>query len=141
MIDGDLRPLFRANLRDFDWTSIESGTTGGGIPDSNYCCGGHEGWIEFKQTSGHAVTLRPEQIGWIARRVRHGGRVHIVVRRKAPGGPRSPSCDELWLIPGGLAVEAKVGGLRGLAEHPKVHTWHHGPAAWHWRAVATLLTA
>jgi len=73
-INGGLRQLFRAKLPGFDWVSIESGSTGGGIPDSNYCVRtnditGIEGWIEHKQTDGWAVTLRPEQVGWIARRV------------------------------------------------------------------------
>jgi hypothetical protein len=140
-IDGGLRPLFRANLPQFDWTSVESGTTGGGIPDSNYCHGGTEGWIEYKQTAGYVITLRPEQVGWIARRVRHGGRVWVAVRQLAPAGPRREARDALWLVPGRLAVEARTGGLRPLDGAPGVPTWHHGPRAWDWRAVAAVLVA
>ena len=138
-IDGGLRALFRANVPG-DWTSIESGTTGGGIPDSNYCIRGAEGWVEHKQAEGWAVTLRPEQVGWIMRRVRNGGRVWVAVRRANAGGPRrGEAVDELWLLRGRLAVEAKAGGLRPLDGAPGVHCWHHGPSAWDWRAVARVL--
>ncbi len=140
-IDGGLRQLFRERLPGFDWTSIESGTTGGGIPDSNYCARyGIEGWIEHKQTGGHVVTLRPEQIGWIARRVRHGGRVWIAVRQHAPPGSRRAARDVLWLIPGRLSKEAKLMGLQWLDGVPGVLQWHNGPSAWDWRAVGAALT-
>ena len=139
-IDGGLRSMFRQHLTGFDWTSIESGTTGGGIPDSNYCLGGHEGWIEYKQTTGWTVPLRPEQVGWIARRVRHGGRVHVAVRQQAPAGPLREARDTLWLVPGRLAVRARAEGLRPLAAAPGVRSWPGGPALWDWRAVAALLT-
>jgi hypothetical protein len=140
-IDGGLRALFRQNLPRFDWCSIESGTTGGGIPDSNYCALGVEGWIEFKQTPGHAVTLRPEQVGWIMRRVRYGGRVWIAVRQQALAGPRRDARDVLWLISGRLAKEAKVGGLRGLEWHGDTLIEHGGPAQWDWDAVAATLVS
>jgi len=145
-IDGGLRQLFRAKLPGFDWVSIESGSTGGGIPDSNYCVRtnditGIEGWIEHKQTDGWAVTLRPEQVGWIARRVRCGGRVWVAVRRRTVGGPRQgEAADQLWLLHGRHAVAAKATGLRGPWATPgTVHTWHGGPAAWDWRAIAAVL--
>jgi hypothetical protein len=142
-IDGGLRALFRANLPGFDWTSIESGTTGGGIPDMNYCRDGVEGWCELKQTPGHAVTLRPEQIGWIARRVRNGGRVWIAVRQQCPAGPRREARDALWLVPGRWAKEAKMFGLRGAwvdVAHG-VLVQHHGPARWDWQAIARALVS
>src|SRR4051812_1390886 len=116
MIDGGLRKLFREHVPG-DWTSIESGSTSGGIPDSNFCIPvarrGYlavEGWIEFKQTKGHAVTLAPAQVGWISRRVRNGGRVWIAVRQQAPAGPRREARDALWLIPGIWAKRAKLEG-------------------------------
>ena len=140
-IDGGLRALFREHLPQFDWQSIESGLTGGGIPDSNFCRDGVEGWIEFKQTPGHAVTLKPEQVGWIARRVRRGGRVWIAVRQKAPSGPRTEARDALWLIPGRHAPQAKMGGLRAVETLPGVADWHHGPACWDWQAVADVLVS
>lgn len=142
-IDGGLRPLFRAHLPQFDWTSIESGATGGGIPDSNFCSRGIEGWIEYKQTPGYTVTLQPEQIGWIARRVRHGGRVWVAVRRRAAAGPRRGGpCDELHLFKGKHVKVARSTGLRGAWAADAVHVWHNGPTAgWDWQAVAALLVA
>lgn len=140
-IDGGLRALFRARVPG-DWTSIESGTTGGGIPDSNFCIRGVEGWIEYKQTTGHVVTLRPEQTGWLTRRARNGGRVFVAIRQQAPAGPRRAARDALWLVPGRLAVQARSEGLRGLAGAPGVRTWHGGPGAgWDWQAVAAALVS
>ena len=95
--------------------------------------------MEYKQTGGWTVPLRPEQIGWIARRVRHGGRVHVAVRQQAPAGPLRDARDVLWLVPGSLAVRARAEGLRPLDGAPGVHCWHGGPARWDWRAVAALL--
>ncbi len=144
-IDGGLRALFRQHLLWFDWCSVESGTTGRGIPDSNYCIKdavdgrGIEGWVEFKQTPGWTCPLRPEQVGWIMRRTRHGGRVHVAVRQRATAGPQRDSRDVLWLVPGGLAAQAKEHGLRGLPLGRGVAAWHGGPGAWDWRAVAAVL--
>ena len=134
-IDGGLRKLFRANIPDVFWTSIESGQTGGGISDSNFLCEGVEGWVEYKQTDGWAVTLKPEQVGWILRRVRCGGRALIAVRRWTDGGPRSPACDELWLVPGRLAAEAKTGGLRHPVVTGEALRWRGGPSRWDWETV------
>lgn len=147
-IDDGLRSLFRENLPDFDWQSVETGGTGRGIPDSNFCAkpllphhSGYEGWIEYKSTDGYAVALRPEQTGWITRRVRFGGRVWIAVRRRHGGGPRlGDPVDELHLIPGGLAVAARVGGLRAPPVLRAARCWHGGPGrGWDWRAVAAAL--
>lgn len=140
-IDGGLRSLFREHLPQFDWCSLESPGTGNGIPDSNFCRQGVEGFIEYKLTSGWTVPLRPDQVGWICRRVRYGGRVWVATRQMAPAGPRTSPRDALWLIPGALAKEAKLGGLRALAQHPTVHVWQGGPSAWPWPAIARELVA
>jgi hypothetical protein len=131
--DGDLRAIFRRRLPDFDWQSIETGSTGRGIPDSNYCRDGAEGWIEFKAAKAWAVGLRPEQCGWILRRTRHGGRGWIAVRRKD---------DELWMMWGRWAAELKAHGLRGLQMTPldDLWMWNGGPARWDWTRIAQLLT-
>ncbi len=139
-IDGGLRSLFRANLPKFHWVSVESGATGSGIPDMNYCCDGDEGWIEMKQTPGHRVPLRPEQVGWIARRVRAGGRVWIAVRQRAPKGPRREARDALWLIPGADAKVALLEGLTGRHADLEWPCWEGGPAAWRWDHIAAQLT-
>ena len=142
-IDGGLRPLFRQYLPEMMWTSIETGGTGRGISDSNFLSKtGEEGWIEFKQTHHHGVTLLPEQIAWIERRVRYGGRTFIAVRRHAKAGPRrGDAVDELWLLPGALARPARLGGLRDPAVAVAALCWPGGPARWDWPAVAAALVA
>jgi len=131
--DGGLRSLFRKHLPTFDWQSIETAMTGGGVPDSNYCAQGSEGWIEFKRTSHWSVTLRADQIGWILRRRRHGGRVFIAVRR---GGERQ---DELWLCHGSFAKELKLYGLRKCPPEAILGRWMDGPSRWDWKAVSEHL--
>lgn len=141
MIDGGLRQLFRDHLPGVHWQSVETGGTGRGIPDSNGCCDGVEFWVEFKQTDGWSVTLRPEQIGWIERRTRHGGRVWIAVRRRHAGGVRrGTSVDELYLLPGRLARAARLNGLRSDALGPHLlGPMTGGPSRWNWDAVAEAL--
>lgn len=140
-IDGGLRKLFRDHLPQLHWTSIETGGTGQGVADSNYLApGGREGWVEYKQTEGWTVTLRPEQVSWLDRRHRLGGRAWIAVRRRAKAGPRrGPPVDELHVFHAGLAREAKSGGLR----HPEVAAaalvLRGGPSRWDWVAVLGLL--
>lgn len=114
MIDGGLRKLFRQQLR-WDWQAIESGVTGSGIPDSNYCAppqlsggAGIEGWLEFKRTMGWTVSFRPYQVPWIMRRCRAGGRVHVAVRQVRKGG------DVLWIYRGSVADALEIHGLRGV---------------------------
>ncbi len=145
-IDGGLRSLFRQHLPQFDWQSIESGLTGAGIPDSNYCREGREGWIEYKRTTGWTVPLEPEQVGWIARRARYGGRVLVAVRQLAPAGPRTAARDSLWVVGAAHVKEAKADGLRALWAPPALaggtlQVWHGGPVAWNWRAIAARLVA
>lgn len=139
-IDDGLRPLFRKHLPMFFWTSIETGGTSLGIPDSNYLSkDGVEGWVEFKWTDGWAVTLRDMQIGWLTRRARYNGRAWIAVRRhRRTPGPRTPAFDELYMVPGGLAAAAAAGGLRGLAGDA-LCLGAGGPAGWDWRRAEALL--
>lgn len=152
--DDGLRPLFHANVA-ADWQAIETGMVGRGIPDSNFCLKaphrGVEGWLECKWTDGWSVTLRPEQVAWLTRRARAGGRVFVAVRRHHAGGPRrGPPADELWLLGGGSAVELLRDGLRPFLTLPALATstaprgallgrWSGGPRAWDWAAVARLM--
>jgi hypothetical protein len=122
-IDGELRALFRANLRRWDWAAIESGATAGGIPDSNYCFSGVEGWIEFKKTNGWVVTFQPMQVPWIMRRCRAGGRVHVAVRQVRKDG------DVLHLYLGQHADRLADLGIR---DTPAVGSWK---APWPWQDV------
>lgn len=139
IIDGNLRSIFREKLPAFHWTTIETGGTTLGIPDSNYCLRGVEGWVEYKATDGWAVELRPEQQGWLSRRGRAGGRAHVAVRRWHSGGPRKgPAVDELWMLWGWASQDIRKHGLdqdqpyfRGM--------WTGGPASWCWDSVARHL--
>lgn len=140
MSDGGLRQLFRDHLKaGWHWQSIETVLVSTGVPDSNGCCGGVEVWVEFKQTSGWAVTLRPDQIGWLVARSYRGGRCFVAVRRWTAAGPRKPAADELWLLDGARARELKTGGLR--ANVGVLGVWRGGPSAWDWAAVQSLLVA
>lgn len=145
-VDDGLRKIFRDQLRaGVQWTSIETGGTGQGIPDSEFCAaGGAQGWVEFKWTDGWAVTLEAEQIAWHTVRALRGGRSFIAVRRHTTAGPRKgKAVDELWLLPGWAAKDVKVGGLKWALEHADMGLllgrWAGGPARWDWAAVRRLL--
>lgn len=136
MIDDGLRALFHTNLRAFHWQAIESGLTGGGIPDSNYCCAGIEGWVEHKATKANKIVFRPDQIGWHLRRYRAGGRTFIAVRQRHSGGPRlGKPVDRLYLYPG---RQVKDLVFRGLLVKP-IERWEGGPARWDWVKIAGRL--
>lgn len=124
--DGGLRTLFRQHLPKFHWTSIESPLTGMGTPDANYCYESNEGWVEFKQTKGWTVTLRVEQVGWLLRRTRAGGRTFVAVRRN----------DELFLFRGADAKLLREKGIKAV--QPLAHETG-GPASWGWLWIDTIL--
>ena len=131
MIDGGLRKIFRQKLTiGFHWQSIESPLTSGGIPDSNYCGKGIEGWVEFKKVKGWHVVMRPEQIGWAERRTRAGGRVYVAARK----GPT------LWLCNAGSAARLLATcGLPSLPPAAVAGCWHGGPAGWDWLQISAIL--
>jgi hypothetical protein len=130
-IDGGLRPMFRDRFPEWHWTSIETVTVNG-VPDAEFCFDGAQGWCEYKFTSGWTVALRPEQIGWNARRARAGGRSFIVVRRT------NGKEDELYLFRGADAAHLKATGIRGVT--PVLRT-SGGPAQWNWEMVSNVLLA
>ncbi len=135
-IDGGLRKLFRDKLPEAQWTSIETGGTGLGIPDSEFCFpGNRQGWIEFKKTAAIAVQIDPEQVAWAERRVRVGGRIFLIVRKKALAGARRKACDELWLYPGSQARAVLLNGL----QTPPMAMWEGGPAHWDWQRIRDFL--
>lgn len=143
MIDGGLRSTFHDKLRrGIHWQAIETGGTGKGIPDSNFCGADvGEGWVEMKLTDAWSVGLEAEQVAWLKKRILVGGRTFVAVRRQHDGGPRKGSpVDELWLCSGIWAGELKSGGLK----HPDViwlGVWSGGPARWDWDAVRELLAS
>jgi hypothetical protein len=136
-MDGDLRKLFSRNLPMAQWTPIETGTTAQGVPDSEYCFpGGLQGHVEHKRTLGWQVGMRPEQVGWISRRARLGGRVFIAVRQLGTQRGISSKRDVLWLFHGLDAAKLSLEGLRGadpLLEMPG------GPGRWDWGTVRIVL--
>lgn len=63
-----LAPLINGHV-----SQIESHATAVGIPDTNYCIKGVEGWIELKFTrDGNKVKVRPAQWTWFRRRLKAG---------------------------------------------------------------------
>jgi hypothetical protein len=140
--DGGLRSIIHKHLKSVgDFQAIETGLIGGGVPDSNFCIQGKEGWIECKRTSGWTISnMEPSQVAWAERRVRNGGRVFCAVRRLNDGGPRTPKADELWLLPASamrlLLLKARLNVL-----HPAqvLGHWVGGPENWDWLAVGKAL--
>lgn len=156
-MDGDLRKIFREHLPMVHWQSIETGMTGRGIPDTNGCYQGTEFWVEFKQTRHWTVGLRPEQVAWISRRARAGGRVWVAVRRRPTPSSRrqrvlvgrkdigvpgrgAPVADELWLLYGSAAKSLVDGGLRHAGPSSVAGTYYGGPGQWPWQTILGLLT-
>lgn len=141
MIDGGLRKLFIKHLPAVHWQAIETWITGaGGVPDLNGCKSGVEFWIECKQTKTDRVKLRPEQVGWIEKRMRNGGRCFVAVRQHWPASARKAPCDRLWLL-SGLAARplASGSGLASLTGTFVLGSWHNGPAAWDWPVIGLKL--
>ena len=141
--DGGLRRLFQDNIRPGHLQPVETGLISAGVPDMNYCCDGVEGWVEMKQTRHWGVTLEPEQVSWLHRRARCGGRVFVAVRRWHAGGPRRGApVDELWLLRGAYAPDLRALGLRWAATPPSaalLGRWPGGPERWCWPEVRSLL--
>jgi hypothetical protein len=134
-IDGGLRKLFQEHLKTPHWQAIETGGTGRGIPDLNGCLAGAEFWIELKCTHGWVVsTVQSEQVGWVERRERAGGRVFAAVRQM--GRDR----DVLWLLrPGALRALKDKTRLDELPGALLVGRWEGGPAHWDWNEVGRSL--
>lgn len=121
------------------WTSVETGLTQAGVPDSEGAYRGAQWWIECKATSGWAVGLEVFQIGWHLRRAREGGTSFVAVRRATTAGPRrGAAVDELWLFRGSDVAELKNKGLRGGSQ--ALGKWSGGPSRWNWGEVLAVLT-
>ena len=128
--DGGLKGIFVANLKHFDFQPIEMFLLAAGVPDLNFCCRGRDRWIELKMTRANAVTVRPAQVGWIERRLRHGGRVFVAVRRMRK------DADDLLLYAGADARHLQVAGLAGAEP---LGRWDGGPSRWDWLEIESLL--
>lgn len=61
---------------------IETGLTGKGVPDVNYCQKGKEIWIELKSIQGNKSQLSPFQIAWLHNRTKAGGNCYVLIKKK-----------------------------------------------------------
>ncbi len=134
--DGGLRSLFAERIKTAHWQAIETWSTGQGVPDCNVCLAGAETWIEFKTTATNALRISKEQVGWIERRLRAGGRVLVIVRWRCAAGPRRQARDELLIFDGGNVRALMLGGI---ASTIAIVRWDGGPRAWDWNAVTEIL--
>lgn len=140
MSDGELRKIFQKFIPNFHWQSVETWSTGQGVPDCNFCGFGKEGWIEFKKTEAWSVNVGPEQVAWMERRIRNGGNCFVAVRRKNSGGPRlGKAVDELWLFDGPAIRDLKTKSLRDVPLNFLLDFWSGGPSGWNWPKVVKLL--
>lgn len=130
MRDGGLRQLFREHLPHIHWQSIESGGTGGGIPDLNGAHNGIEFWVELKRAKGWVVNIEPEQYAWMARRIRAGGRCFIAVRQKET---------VLFLFPGSAARGLLLRDITLRDTHKALGVWYGGAARWQWQQIESIL--
>ena len=127
--DYGLRKTFREYLvpRGFDAMAVETRGVSVGAPDANYCKRGVEVWVEHKRIDErYRVTIRPAQVGWIERRLEHGGRVFVAARTR----------DELLLYHGNMIRELQelpVTEVRNLGR------WRGRPSAWDWHTIEGLL--
>lgn len=138
--DGGLRGLFQKRLPQVHWQSVETWSTGQGVPDVNFCYNGVEGWIEMKKTHGWTVNMEKEQVAWIERRQRNGGRVYIAVRRMNEA--RGVTYDELWLFDGSMArrfLTREATLNTAVAEFSYLGRWGGGPAKWDFQHFLGLL--
>lgn len=138
--DGGLRQMLRQYMPSAQWTTIETAMVAHGVPDNEYCfAGGVQGWLELKWTDGWAVTVRPDQVAWIHRRYRQGGRVWVMVRRQRAISALKAAADELWLVHGRDVETLQVRGLRGVVDSLTTGSWHGGPSAWRWDQIEERL--
>ena len=81
--ESQLWTLVKENLpKDAHVQRIETGLTGKGVPDLNYCQNGKEIWIELKSIDGNKSQLSPFQIAWLYNRMKAGGKCFVLIRKK-----------------------------------------------------------
>lgn len=134
--DGGLRPLFAERIKTAHWQAVETWSTGQGVPDTNVCLNGTETWIEFKSTATNALRISPEQVGWIERRTRAGGRVLVIVRWSCTAGLRRQARDELLIFDG---AHVRLLAQGGLSAATPLARWEGGPRAWGWETIIEFL--
>jgi hypothetical protein len=127
--DGDLLKVLRSHLPRADFVGVETSTTRG-LPDVNYCLDGAEGWIELKVVRGLKISIRPEQVGWMERRLARGGRVLLAARW------RTTKIDRLIVVAGSACRLLRTERITAV---PVLGCWHGGPSRWDWEEVAEVL--
>ena len=81
--ESQLWTLVKENLpKDAHVQRIETGLTGKGVPDLNYCQKGREIWIELKSIEGNKSQLSSFQIAWLYNRTKAGGKCFVLIRKK-----------------------------------------------------------
>ena len=139
MIDGGLKSLFQKHLPEAHWQSIETWSTGRGVPDLYYCFPGNKcGWLELKVTTTKKVVVRPEQIAWAERHWRNSGRVFFAVRKKTRSGVRRQACDELWIVHG-EGARMLAFGLHSVPLSLIMGRYVNGPTRWQWSEIRKVL--
>ena len=133
--DGGLYQLMKKKIR-ADWVRTES-TMGEGVPDANVCLEGCDTWIEFKQTTGWKVGVRPSQVAWAKRRISHGGRVLFMVRQQ--NTVIADSRDVLWVIKGEGAETLATDGLKYFPSPMLLLVNENGPRKWEWDLINAIL--
>lgn len=137
--DGGLRALMQTHLPEIHWQAIETWSTGQGVPDANGCLDGKEFWLENKRTFGWKVDLSAQQIAWLERRARAGGRVFVAVRRMSAAGPRKGGAsDALYIFRGTDARTLAREGLQSATLMPLCSSFG-GPKSWDWAEVKRIL--
>lgn len=134
--DAGLRKILHDNLPGH-WTTIETGAVAQGVPDSNYCLNGVEGWVECKRSHSYGIVgMRPGQCAWLFKRWFAGGNCWVAVRVLHEGGVRKgPPEDTLCLVKGLYAPDLKRAGLSSV---PYL-SWAGSPTGWSWEEIADCL--
>jgi hypothetical protein len=73
------------------------------------------------------AAIRPAQIGWAERRLLHGGRVFVAVRR---------AHEELWMFHGSQLRALKAGRVDAVTN---LGHWTGGTAKWDWYEIERIL--
>lgn len=127
-----MRKIFRVRLPGIHWTTVESPHTEPGIPDSNGCEVGIEFWLELKRAVGNRIpSLKIEQVGWLTRRHKAGGRTFIAVRKRS-----ALDGDQLFLFSGEFSSVLRE---KGLAAALTLFIGTGGPSKWNWESIRHVL--
>jgi len=94
-----------------------------GIPDTNYCCEGTEGWFEFKWIGKKGCKIRAQQTRWFRERAMSCGRAHMIWGTKNEFG--AISGEHVWKLEGRLN-DRNVYGISTPGLHAGIDrfTWY-----------------